>query len=147
MPTSGDKSRILIADEDPVARLTLFHFLAQAGYDVVVAETGDEAISELRKSDHPPVAILHPKLPGMSGTEICKRIREAGRFVHVILSSDSPSSSEIVAGLDIGADQYVTKATPPEELLAHVKVGLRIIARLRALAHKRGTSEESEPSL
>ena len=137
MPSSGGiKSRILIGNDDPVDTLALFQCLAEAGYEVVVAEQGTEAITELRKADHPPVAILDAQLPEMAGTEICERMRDAGKSVYLILSSAQPTTAEIVAGLDSGAVLYLAKSTPPEELLAHIRVGLRTIDRQRALEDK-----------
>jgi len=132
LPSSGDKPRILLADTDPVYALTLFHTLAQAGYEVVVVENGTDAVTELRKVDHPAVAILQSKMPGMDGSEICERMRDAEKDVYLILGGDASESADIVSGLESGAHQYLRKSIPPEELLAHVKVGLRIISRLKA---------------
>ena len=139
MPGSGGiKLRVLIGDDDPVHTLTLFHCLAQAGYEVVVAETGTDAIAELRKADHPPVAILDGKLPGMNGREICARMRDVGKNIYLILTGENPTTQEIVAGLESGADLYLPKSIPPEEMLAHVKVGVRIVSRQQALALRIG---------
>src|SRR5205814_3874440 len=74
MQTSGDRPRVLLADDDPIHSLAVFQALAQAGYEVVLAVTGTDAISELRKAEHPPVAILRSMLPGMSGIQICERM-------------------------------------------------------------------------
>jgi len=134
--SGGQKPRILIGDGDPVYTLTVFQHLVEAGYEVVVTEVGTDAIAELRKADHPPVAILDWKLPGMDGTEICERMRDAGKNVYLILTSAKPTTQEIVAGLEMGADLFLSKSLPPQELVAHVKVGVRIIHRQRALAHK-----------
>jgi PleD family two-component response regulator len=133
---SGDRPRVLLADDDPVHSLTIHHFLSQAGYDVVVAVTGTDAIAELRRADHPSVAILRAKLPEMDGIEICARMRKAAKYVYTIVYSERPTSPEIVAGLEAGADLYIARSTPPEELLAHVKVGVRIISRQQDLAKR-----------
>jgi DNA-binding response OmpR family regulator len=135
-PSTGEKTRVLIADEDPVHRLTLFHFLTEAGYEVVITENGAEAIAELRKAIHPPVAILDSRLPGMSGPEICKRMRSVEKLVYLILSSDKTAKEEAAAALEAGADSYLPKPIVREELLALVKSGLRIIGRQRALAEQ-----------
>ncbi len=133
--SGGSKPRILIGDDDPVYTLTIFEFLVKAGYEVMVTEVGTDAIAELRKADHPPVAILDSKMPGMSGLEICDRMRDAGKNAYLILSNATPTTQEIVAGLEAGADLYISKSMPPEELLAHINAGLRIVNRQRALAH------------
>jgi DNA-binding response OmpR family regulator len=135
-PSSGDKIRILVADENPVHRLTLFQFLTEAGYEIVIAESGQEAIVELRKPNHPPIAILDSMLPGMSGGEICKRMRSVEKLVYLILSSDKDGKEEVAAALESGADSYLPRPIVREELLALVKSGVRIISRQRALAEK-----------
>ena len=129
MPSSGIKARVLIGDADPVYTLVLFQTLGEAGYEVVVADTGSDAIAELRKADHPPLAILDYRMSGMDGTEICKRMRDAEKDVYLILTSEKPTTEEIVAGLESGADLHLPKAIPPQELLAYVKVGMRAIRR------------------
>lgn len=132
LPTyGGDRPRVLVADDDPVFRLMLFDVLARAGFEVLVAETGTEAIAELRKADHAPVAILGWSLAGMAGLEICRRMLDASKEVYLILSHDGPSSQQIVTGLDSGADQVLAKSTPVQELAAHVRVGQRIVARIQ----------------
>jgi DNA-binding response OmpR family regulator len=135
-PSTGDKARILIADENPVHRLTLFQFLTEGGFEVVIAENGHEAIAELRKSNHPPIAILDSTVPGMSGSEICKRMRSVEKLVYLILSSDKTGKQEAAAALEAGADSFLPRPIVREELLALVKSGLRIITRQRALAEK-----------
>lgn len=133
MPSSGGgKPRVLLGEDDPVETLTLFQTLAEAGFEVVMATNGTDAIAELRKADHPPVAILERQLPGMSGLEICERMRDAGKHVYLILLGRAPASAEIITGLESGADLYLPKSIPPAELAAHVKVGLRIIGRQQA---------------
>ncbi|HSI15050.1 MAG TPA: response regulator [Chthoniobacter sp.] len=129
MQTFGDKPRVLLADDDPIHSLAVFQSLAQAGYEVVVAVTGTDAISELRKAEHPSVAILRSKLPGMTGIQICERMRDAAKDVYLIVYSDAPTSAEIVSGLESGADLLVPQSIPSAELVAYVKVGMRIIGR------------------
>lgn len=129
--SGGDRPRILVADDDPVFRFTLFDVLSRAGYEVVVAETGTEAIAELRKAENPPVAILGWKMQGIQGLEICERMRDAAKDAYLILSHEHPASPEIVAGLEAGADHVMKKSVPTEELVAQVKAGLRIARRLQ----------------
>lgn len=128
----GDRPRILVADDDPVFRFTLFDVLTRAGYEVVVAETGTEAIAELRKANNSPVAILASKMPGMHGMEICERMKDAAKDAYLILSHEYATSQDIIAGLEAGADHVMKKTIPEEELLAQVKAGLRIALRLKS---------------
>lgn len=134
--SGGGKPRILLGEDDPIETLAIFQCLAEAGYEIVVATNGTDAVTELRKADHPPVAILERQLPGMSGLEICERMRDAGKHVYLILLATYPTTADIIAGLETGADLYLSKSIPPRELLAHVKVGQRIIERQRTLAQK-----------
>jgi DNA-binding response OmpR family regulator len=134
--SGGLKPRVLIADNDPVYTLTVFHFLVQAGYEVLVTEQGADAIAELRKADHPRVAILNSRLSGMEGIEICERMRDAEKNVYLMLTGDNPTTHEIVIAMERGADLLLSKSLPPEELLAHIKVGLRTTARHRVLIEK-----------
>lgn len=133
LPTyGGDRLRVLVADDDPVFRLMLFDVLVRAGFEVAVAETGTEAIAELRKADHPPVAILGWNLAGMPGLEICRRMLDAAKGVYLVLIHENPSSQDIVKGLDSGADVVLAKSVPVQELAAHVRVGVRIVARIQS---------------
>ena len=130
--TGGHKARILLGDSDPVFALAIFPSLVREGYEVVVTESGPDAISELRKADHPPVAILDSTLAGMDGLQICERMRDAEKNLYIILISRTPATEDVVRGLEAGADLFVSKSIPPEELLAYVKVGLRVVHRKRA---------------
>jgi len=130
----GDRPRILVADDDPVFRFTLFDVLSRAGYEVVVAETGTEAIAELRKAENPPVAILGYEMQGMRGMEICDRMKDAAKSAYLILSHEQATSHDIITGLEAGADHVMKKSVPVEELVAQVKAGLRIALRLKSLA-------------
>jgi DNA-binding response OmpR family regulator len=137
MASSGEhKARILLGDSDPVFALAIFPPLVQDGYEVVVTESGQDAITELRKADHPPVAILDSTLAGMDGLQICERMRDAEKNVYIILINRTPTTADVVRGLEAGADLFVSKSIPPEELLAYVKVGLRTLDRSRARAQQ-----------
>lgn len=135
MQSSGTvTARILLANNDPVFALALFPSLVQAGYEVVVTESGNDAIAELRNAVHPPVAIIDRNLPGMDAMEICQRMRDADKNIYLILIEDNATTPSVVAGLEGGADLYLSKSVPPEELLSYVKVGLRATNRQRTAA-------------
>lgn len=134
--SGGSRPRVLIAEDDPLYSLGLFERLVLAGYEVVVAVTGTDAIAELRKADHPPVAILAATLPGMNAAEICERMRDAGKDVYLILLSPAPTTQDVISGLEIGADEVFSKSILLEELVAHVRVGVRIISRMRSLLQR-----------
>ena len=141
LPSSnGAKTRILVAEADPVARLLLFQFLAQGGYEIVMAETGDDAIAELRKANPPPIAILESGLSGMTADEICRRMRSADKLVYLILLGEGLSVTDC---LEAGANSYLRKPIVETELLGHIKLGLRAIEQRRASAEK---GEVREPA-
>jgi DNA-binding response OmpR family regulator len=143
-PSATGKTRVLIADENPVYRLTLFQFLTEGGYEVVIAENGNEAITELRKPQHPPIAILDQALPGMSSQEICKRMRSVEKRIYLILCGDLRGTEETAAALEAGADGYLPRPIAREELLALVRLGLGVVSRQRALTERADAPGEGE---
>jgi DNA-binding response OmpR family regulator len=125
------KTRILIAEDDPISReLTCAH-LERWGYDAVVARNGSEAMMALRKPDAPTLAILDWMMPGMDGLEICRREREVGRQLYVILLTARSGKENLLEGLAAGADEYLIKPFDKDELRARILVGLRAMAALR----------------
>lgn len=137
LPTHGGaRVRILVADDSAVCRKVLARALTHAGFDVIAVANGAEAIAELRKPDHPSIAILDWEMPEMDGVEICRRMRQAAKIIYLIIASSHDSMDEIIEGLEAGADDYLTKPVVTDELLAHIKVGLRVIGLQRALTQK-----------
>jgi len=120
---------ILIAEDDPVSRRLLEATLVKWGYDVTVACDGTEAWQILRSEDAPRLAILDWMMPGMDGLTICRNIREAHDLpsIYIILLTARGRKDDIVAGLEAGADDYITKPFHREELRARVQVGVRIM--------------------
>jgi DNA-binding response OmpR family regulator len=118
--------RVLIVDEDAQARAQLARLLADAGYDVLEASSGAEAIGIAREQDLS-LALVEVVLADLSGYEVCRTIRdELGQDPRIIfLSGDRTESYDRVAGLLIGADDYVAKPYAPDELLARVRTLLR----------------------
>ena len=123
-----DKINILVADDDhEIAELAEI-YLKNEGYNVYKAYSGIEALSILEYNDiH--LVILDVMMPGMDGLEICKRIRENHNIPIIMLSAKS-ADSDIIAGLQTGADDYVTKPFNPQELLARVNSQLRRFLKL-----------------
>jgi len=130
----GERTRILIADDDRICRELLASRLNRAGYEVIVTHDGQGAIEELRKPNAPAVAILDWLMPGLDGPAICQRMREADKAVYLILLTSRTRKEDVVEGLDSGADDYLVKPFETQELLARVKVGLRIIGLQRVLS-------------
>lgn len=121
--------KILVADDDAVPRRFLQGALMQAGHEVVVARNGDEAWQLLQVAHAPRLAILDWLMPGLDGVEICRRIRQwdTAAYVYIILLTSKDQPEDIIAGLEAGADDYLTKPFDPQELEVRLRTGQRII--------------------
>jgi DNA-binding NarL/FixJ family response regulator len=117
---------VLIADDDEYVAELLRALIEAAGYDAVVAFTGDEAL-ELARDETPSVAILDVNLPGVSGYEVCHELRRVhGPALPILfVSGDRTESYDRVAGLLLGADDYLVKPFAPDELLVRVRSLIR----------------------
>ncbi len=127
--------KILVADDDRVSRTILVHTLEKWGFEVVVAEDGDAAWRMLHEEE-PSLAILDWMMPGLDGPDVCRKIRgdEAVSHVYVLLLTSRGTRHDLVAGLQAGADDYVTKPFDPEELRARINVGVRVFKLQEKLA-------------
>src|SRR5919201_5653307 len=119
---------VLIVEDDPDIAEGLRYNLEREGLETRVAPTGEQGLQAALDARNPPaLVILDLMLPGMSGTELCRRLRRepATRRTPIIMLTALGSESERVAGLDLGADDYITKPFSVRELLARVKAVLR----------------------
>ena len=119
-------ARILVVDDEPdLLELVRFH-LTQEGFSVETATTGTDAMAELRRAV-PDLAILDLMLPDMAGTEVCRRIRADSRLrsLPVIMLTAKSEEVDRIVGLELGADDYVTKPFSPRELTLRVRAVLR----------------------
>jgi DNA-binding response OmpR family regulator len=119
---------VLIIEDDPDIAEGLRYNLEREGLKAVVAETGEKGLEMALDPKNPPaLVLLDLMLPGMSGTELCRRLRREPqtRRTPVIMLTARGSESERVAGLELGADDYVTKPFSVRELLARVRAVLR----------------------
>lgn len=121
--------RVLIADDDAVARRLLEVTLTHWGYQVVSVSSGLEAIQALEARDAPSMAILDWEMPGIEGVEVCRRSRKQaeGRYTYIILLTARNRKEDIVEGLQSGADDYVIKPFDTYELQARVRAARRIV--------------------
>jgi DNA-binding response OmpR family regulator len=122
--------RILITDDDRMSTLMLSRTLQQWGFEVVVAHDGEAAWQQITSTTPPAVAIVDWMMPGLDGIELCKRIRSSTLQspVYLILLTARNSRQDLVAGLEAGADDYLTKPFDPDELRARIHVGQRTLA-------------------
>jgi two-component system cell cycle response regulator len=123
------RKRVLIAEDDPVSRRLLESILVKWGYDVTVVADGLEALRLLDGADAPRLAVLDWMMPGMEGVQICQRLRERkGRpYVYVLLLTARTQKQDLLRGLELGADDYLTKPFDTQELRARLHVGGRIL--------------------
>ncbi len=119
---------VLIIEDDPDISESLKYNLEREGLLTVIAGTGEQGLIEALNECNPPILILLDlMLPGMSGTELCRRFRREPltRRTPIIILTAKGSESDRVAGLDLGADDYITKPFSVRELLARVRAVLR----------------------
>ena len=119
-------SRILVVEDEESYSDPLSYLLRREGYDVVVAATGPAALAQF-DSNGADLVLLDIMLPGLSGVDVCRRLRQRSS-VPVIMLTAKDSEIDKVVGLEIGADDYVTKPYSSRELLARVKALLRRLA-------------------
>jgi two-component system response regulator RegX3 len=119
-------TRILVVEDEISFSDPLSYLLRKEGYEVAVAETGPEALEDFDRSGAD-LVLLDLMLPGLSGTEVCRAIRSRSN-VPVIMLTAKDSEIDKVVGLEIGADDYVTKPYSSRELLARIKAVLRRLA-------------------
>jgi DNA-binding response OmpR family regulator len=126
--------RVLIAEDDPISRRLLEATLERWGYEVLVTADGAEAWQALQRPYAPPLAILDWMMPGLDGVEVCRKVRAGGSPTppYLILLTAKGRREDAVAGLEAGADDYVTKPFDRKELRARVRVGARLIEPSRA---------------
>jgi two-component system response regulator RegX3 len=116
-------TKILIVDDEPALSEPLEFLLQREGYATAVAADGVTALSKFDSED-PDLVLLDLMLPGLSGTEVCRQIRTRSN-VPIIMLTAKDSEVDIVVGLELGADDYVTKPYSTRELLARMRAVLR----------------------
>ena len=125
--------KILVVDDERAVRESLRRALELEGYEIELAADGSEALYRLDGGEEPDAMILDVLMPGVDGLEVCRRLRGTGSKLPVLMLTARTEVEDRVAGLDAGADDYVTKPFALEELLARVRALLR-----------RTTDEESD---
>jgi phosphoserine phosphatase RsbU/P len=130
--------KILIAEDDRTSRMILKAILTKWGYEVVETQDGNEAWQALRKEDAPRLIILDWVMPGMSGEEICRKLRKTKPLLpfYAILLTSKRESEDVVTGLDAGANDYIRKPFHRPELQARVRVGERVLELESALSQR-----------
>jgi diguanylate cyclase (GGDEF)-like protein len=131
--------KVLIADDSATSRELLRRALSNWGYEVIMAEDGDEAWEILARPDPPPMAVLDWVMPNMTGPDVCRKVRENRRepYTYLLLLTSKNTKDETVEGLEAGADDYIVKPFDQHELKGRLRVGKRIIDLQMELLHAR----------
>ena len=128
-------TRVLVVEDEPSFSEPLTFMLRREGFEVTVAETGTSAITEFDRVG-PDVVLLDLMLPGMSGTEVCRILRQKSNVAIIMLTARDAEIDKVV-GLELGADDYVTKPFSSREL----------VARIRAVLRRHGEDDELLPGV
>ena len=121
--------RVLIADDSPVSRRLLEQTLRGWGYEVAAVADGAEAWQVLNSENPPTLAILDWMMPGFTGPELCRMVRARSKepYTYILLLTSRSERDDMVAGMDAGADDYVTKPFDRHELQVRLRAGTRIV--------------------
>jgi two-component system cell cycle response regulator len=121
--------KVLVVDDDPVARRVLEASMRKAGYEPVMAIDGVDALRMLKLPDSPRLIVMDWLMPRLDGVSVCRELRAARQdpYVYILLLTGKDRHEEVVEGLDAGADDYMTKPCNLFELRARLRVGERIL--------------------
>ena len=123
------KKRILVVEDDEAIMELITYNLQRGNFEVAQAESGEDALAQVA-SDRPDLILLDLMLPEIDGLEVCRRLKDgATRDIPIIMVTAKGEEVDIVTGLELGADDYVTKPFRPKELVARVRAILRRAAR------------------
>lgn len=121
--------KILLADDEPIARTMLEHWLVGWGYDVIPVKDGEAALEALRADPEIRMAVVDWVMPKLDGIEVCRRVRSGPSepYTYLLLLTARDNKSDIVEGLDAGADDYLVKPCNPLELKVRLRAGRRVV--------------------
>jgi DNA-binding response OmpR family regulator len=130
MATTAKPQTVLVVEDEASIASFVAAYLKNAGYDVKTTASGNEAL-RIAQNEKPALVVLDLMLPDLDGVEVCKRIRQQGELPVLMLTARDEDVDKII-GLEVGADDYMTKPFNPRELVARVKAILRRAAPDRA---------------
>jgi diguanylate cyclase (GGDEF)-like protein len=141
--TTQVASRVLLVDDDELVRSYLGAVIAAEGYEVATAPDGAAALITMQ-SDFAPIVILDVNMPGMDGLDLCRAIRHQtySGYVYVMLHTSKDAEADILAGLEAGADDYLSKRTPKSQLVGRLRTARRVLSLEHALKAALGEREQ-----
>ena len=131
------KTVLIVEDEQNIVDILSFN-LNREGYDTLEAYDGNTGL-QLALEQNPDLILLDLMLPGMNGFDVCRKLREAGSAVPILMLTAREEEADKVLGLELGADDYITKPFSMRELLARVKANIRRVAMAPAPSSQAGT--------
>jgi DNA-binding response OmpR family regulator len=119
-------ARILVAEDDPDIASLLAHYLLRAGFEAEVVTSGKDVLPRIQKAP-PDVLLLDLMLPGVDGLEVCRAVRSEEQLsaIPIIMITAKGEESDRIVGLELGADDYITKPFSPNEVIARIRALLR----------------------
>lgn len=137
------RETILVVEDDENIQQLVGYNLAKAGFHVVYADNGEQALS-LIKREKPELIVLDLMLPGINGFEICKLVRKDPKTKNlpIVMLTAKSEEDDMTAGLDLGADDYITKPFSPKILISRIKAALR---RKEGLSEEGGGTKKNTP--
>jgi two-component system phosphate regulon response regulator PhoB len=120
------RETILVVEDDENIQQLVGYNLAKAGFHVVYADNGEQALSQIKR-EKPELIVLDLMLPGLSGFEVCKLVRKdpKTKSLPIVMLTAKSEENDMAAGLDLGADDYITKPFSPKILISRIKAALR----------------------
>jgi two-component system cell cycle response regulator len=136
-------SKILLVDDDELVLNHLGAIIAAEGYEVATAPHAEAALMSMQ-NDFAPIVILDINMPGMDGLDLCRAIRRQtySGYVYVMLHTSKDAEADILAGLDAGADDYLSKRTPKSQLVGRLRTARRVLSLEHSLKSALGEREQ-----
>jgi two-component system, OmpR family, response regulator len=130
------RTRVLVIEDDPDIAGMLGLNLRAEGFEITVESSGEGALARLQR-ERPDLLILDLMLPGIDGLQVCRKVREGGEYLPIIILSAKSSETQRVLGLELGADDYLTKPFSMSELIARIHAVLRRMTAAARMADLR----------
>ena len=130
LPTMADVPRVLVVDDEPQILTVVRDYLEHSGFEVLTAADGPSALRAIR-GGRPDLLVLDLGLPGLDGLDLARQVRREGELPIIMLTARTEEADR-VAGLELGADDYITKPFSPRELVARVRAVLRRVEGVRS---------------
>ena len=144
LPMRMTPDRLLVVEDDDDLRHLLARRFEDAGYAVATAATGPDALAAVER-EVPDLVVLDVMLPGLDGVEVCRRLRAEHPLLYILMLTARADELDRVVGLEVGADDYVTKPFSLQEVVARVRAALRRVRTVRERMATVGEGHDEEP--